>query len=160
VGTAINIELIKTTARVQFLPLPKQTGPVLVPRFQSWPAHPCRIDPGSRRSSRGPGFNCRKLDPKAASNAQMRLEADSAAHALNRLADHGQAEAISGIFAIGVQPLEKAEDTVLVFRRDADAVVDHPQPHLARQSLTSSAWDRNARRNRSCSSGATRSLSP
>src|SRR5437867_121117 len=66
-----------------------------------------------------------KLQPEPAAFSRLRLDADISAHALGCFADKGKTDA--GAFIALVELLEHVENPVLVFRRDADAVVLEPE---------------------------------
>lgn len=54
---------------------------------------------------------------------ELRIEPDAAAVPLDDLLADGQPYAGPGILILGMQPLEHLEDLLLLFLRDADAVV-------------------------------------
>ena len=67
--------------------------------------------------------NLGQLDPEAAAASEFRLQADGSAHALDTLSHNGQADAGAGIDAAIMQPLEEAEDFLVMLRRDPDSIV-------------------------------------
>lgn len=64
-----------------------------------------------------------KPDPEGAAVAGGGVDAGLALHAFGGVLDNGQADAGAGVFLLGVQALEEAEDFFLVLGGDADAVV-------------------------------------
>src|SRR6185436_8357761 len=69
-----------------------------------------------------------EFQPKAAAFTWFGFDADLAAHALSGFADEGQADA--GAFIALVELLEHAEDALLIFAGDADAVIFEPEANV------------------------------
>ena len=67
-----------------------------------------------------------------AANAQLRLDPDAPAMALDDLLADGKADAGARVLAHGMQPLKQHEDALEVLRLDADAVVGHRDAPFAR----------------------------
>src|SRR6266542_474066 len=72
-----------------------------------------------------------QFHPESAALLRLRFNAHSSSHALGCLAHIGQADAGSGILFGTVQALEDAENPLVMFARDADAVVLNRQTHPA-----------------------------
>src|SRR5437763_1522229 len=75
----------------------------------------------------------RELDPESTAGADRRLDAHVPAETLHGAAHDGQPDTGAGIGITAVKAFEDAEDALLIRRRDADAVVGHPDadPRIA-----------------------------
>src|SRR5262249_9139399 len=72
-----------------------------------------------------------ELDPEPAARAGRRLHAAASAHPLDAASHDRQPDARPGVVLHPVQPLEGAEDALVVGFVDADPVVLDPEPHGA-----------------------------
>src|SRR5881394_66408 len=81
------------------------------------------------------GRGLRQLDPEAAALAVRGLDAHHAVHALDRALHHRQPDAGAGVLRAMVEALERHEDALVVFGRDADPVVLAPQPYAFAATL-------------------------
>src|SRR6266568_4956005 len=90
-----------------------------------------------------------ELDPEFTAFTQLRLESDLPAHALDRFAHDGQANAGSFVFVRWMDPREHSENPFVVFRANADAVVLKPESSLGvdRLGQNANAWN-NSRGNK------------
>src|SRR6266850_6274412 len=75
------------------------------------------------RFFRGPQF-----DPEFAACESVRLNPHGAAHSFHGSANDGKTDARALIVSIRMDALEYAENSVLVFRFDPDAIVFDPKP--------------------------------
>src|SRR5262245_16889853 len=82
-------------------------------------------DEGRTRTILVGGF---EFEPEAGALAGLGFEADLAAHALDTLANKGQADAGAGIGFLGMEPLKQAEDFLMMLRCNANTVVGYPNP--------------------------------
>ena len=69
-----------------------------------------------------------EFDPKPAALAGSRFDTGVAAHTCHAFLDDGKANAGAGIF-VAVEAVKEAEDLLLMFGVDTDAVVFDPDAH-------------------------------
>src|SRR5437764_4165293 len=70
----------------------------------------------------------RQLEPERASLAWLGFDAHPAAHRFHTPDDDRQADPGAWKGLGGMEPFEDPEDPLVILRRDAEAVVPHPQP--------------------------------
>src|SRR5687767_1365204 len=73
----------------------------------------------------------RKLEPKPTASADLGFDTAPTVHACNRFLHDGQADSCAGVIFAAMQPLKDTEDPVMMFLRNADSVVFHPDANGA-----------------------------
>src|SRR5881409_3603566 len=71
-----------------------------------------------------------QFNPKLAPLARLGFKIHLPAHAFDRFAHNSQADAGPFVFGGGVNPIEHAENPLIMLPRDADAVVLEIDPHM------------------------------
>src|SRR5947207_8889632 len=86
----------------------------------------------SRLPRHYPKWGFRQINPKATAFPELRFQADAAAHPFDGFSDDGQPDSGPGIFFNAMEAFEEVEDSVMMFGRDADAIVFDVDPNQPR----------------------------
>src|SRR5258705_3944639 len=71
-----------------------------------------------------------QLDPEAAANVGLRLNTPASAEAFHGFGNDGESHTSPRVLGARVKFFEHAKNPLLIFGRNADAIIFNPDPHL------------------------------